>query len=253
MMTWTIKEVISDTLRAFGRNWKALVLSHVIAFAIVVAPLAVWAEIMIPTGIAFRNAAPEMEALAISTFIMSTLAAVGLAIMFAPALSRIALAATRDQRPRLGDLFTFDRVGTFFVASLLTGLAISGGTLLFVVPGIIVALGLSLVSFFVVDGPAGVSASDALRASWNATRGHRRHILGLLLLVGLTNMITSLLAQSSLFLLPLAVALMVFQPAFTGTLMAVLYGRLCPRPIAADGTTPVVPDGSSPAKDPGTI
>src|SRR5262249_31959774 len=99
-------------------------------------------------------------------------------LLFAPALARIALAAARGQRPRIADLFDFRRAGSLFVAALLSGLAIMGGFLLLIIPGFIALIGLGFVSFFVVDGPEDRGALDALRASWNATRGHRLHLFG---------------------------------------------------------------------------
>ena len=54
----------------------------------------------------------------------------------------MALSAARGGRPRLGEVFDFSRAGTYLGAGFLSGLAVFAGSLLLVVPGIIVAMAL---------------------------------------------------------------------------------------------------------------
>jgi len=72
---------------------------------------------------------------------------------------------------------------SMFGAQLLTALAVLGAMLLFIVPGIIVALGFSLAALVIVDQRLGAVA--ALGKSWSLTQGHRMNlfVLGLLLIV----------------------------------------------------------------------
>ena len=66
----------------------------------------------------------------------------------------------------------FERFVDTFVAGLLYTIAVSIGTLLLIVPGIIVACGLGLTFFIMVDDP-NISGTDALQQSWNMMRGQK--------------------------------------------------------------------------------
>ena len=85
---------------------------------------------------------------------------------------RMFLAAVREQPAPMSLLFSgADRLLTMFGAMFLTGLAVGVGTILLIVPGIIVYLGLWLGKFYVVDREQG--AVDALQSSWRDTAGNR--------------------------------------------------------------------------------
>ena len=66
----------------------------------------------------------------------------------------------------------FERFADTLVAGLLYSLAVGIGTCLLIVPGIIVACGLSMTFFIMVDDQ-NVSGLDALQKSWNMMRGHK--------------------------------------------------------------------------------
>ena len=66
----------------------------------------------------------------------------------------------------------FERFVDTFIAGLLFLLAVTLGTFLLIVPGIIVALGLSMTFFIMVDDP-NVSGSEAISQSWNMMKGHK--------------------------------------------------------------------------------
>lgn len=232
-MTWTIGDVIAQTFRFFARNWVTLVVGNLLAIVIGSAPLVLWAAVTLAPLYAKLAAGGTPREVVLAT-VAGSLALAGasslvLWILFAPALSRIAVAAARDQRPRLADLFDFRRAGTFLGAGMLAAIAICGGTLLLIVPGIIAAIGLSLVSFFVVDEPA-LGALDALNASWRATRGHRLHLFGLLLVGAMANAILQTILGLSLYLTPLLVALMLVSTPLWTLALALVYLRIRPQP-----------------------
>jgi hypothetical protein len=62
--------------------------------------------------------------------------------------------------------------------SLLTMLAVIGGLILLIVPGVIIALRLSLASYYLVDRNLGVM--EAYKASWHATKGHLGKLWGII-------------------------------------------------------------------------
>ncbi|MCH5235168.1 MAG: DUF975 family protein [Muribaculaceae bacterium] len=66
----------------------------------------------------------------------------------------------------------FERFVDTLVAGLLLSLAVGFGTLLLIVPGIIVGCGLSMTFFIMVDDP-NISGIDALQQSWNMMSGHK--------------------------------------------------------------------------------
>lgn len=80
----------------------------------------------------------------------------------------------RNEKIEINDFFEFAK--KHWVISLLTtllaGLFILGGTILLVIPGIVVSIGLSFVSYVVVDNPE-LSAMEIIKKSWNLTNGHK--------------------------------------------------------------------------------
>jgi uncharacterized membrane protein len=82
----------------------------------------------------------------------------------------------RNRDPQFWDLFSgFSHYGTLFIAGLLTQLLVYIGTLLFIIPGIIVGLGLSQTLFLLSDDPE-MGAIDAMQLSWNMMRGHKMEL-----------------------------------------------------------------------------
>ena len=84
------------------------------------------------------------------------------------------LACNIDRRENnLNLLFKgFERFAETLVAGLLMSLAIGIGFVLLIVPGIIVACGLGMTFFIMVDDPR-ISGIDALQQSWNMMKGHK--------------------------------------------------------------------------------
>lgn len=66
----------------------------------------------------------------------------------------------------------FERFGETLVAGLLYTLAVSLGFILLIVPGIIVACGLGMTFFLMLDDQ-NLSGIDALQRSWNMMKGHK--------------------------------------------------------------------------------
>jgi uncharacterized membrane protein len=86
-----------------------------------------------------------------------------------------ALKAARGQPTSFGDPFSGGRFfGQMLIALFLTGLLTVIGGIFCLVPGIIVALGLALNSMLIVD--QGLSGVDALKRSWEMTKGHKLNL-----------------------------------------------------------------------------
>jgi uncharacterized membrane protein len=233
-MPWTVSDVIEETFRAFGRNWVTLVVGNLIAGAIALAPVMLWAAVVVPPLLA-RTGQPDPSTLkvALGSMALAGVSSLVLWILFSPALSRIAIAAARGERPRIADVFDFQRAGSYLGTGLLVGVYACIGTLLFIVPGIIVAIGLSLAAFFVVDGPHNVGTLGAIEASWTATRGHRLPMFGLACLAGVINWILQTVFGLSVWLMPLQIALMLVATPLWTLSLAIIYLRLRPQPRGA--------------------
>lgn len=97
--------------------------------------------------------------------------------LFRGGLAKIWLCAARRQELRFGDLFAGFR---YFLPlaglTLLTQALFVVSLPFFMVPSIVVGLGLSMTPFYVVDAEMGLI--DAMKASWAATRGHKASLLG---------------------------------------------------------------------------
>ena len=213
-MSWTISDVIERTLGSFGRNWVALVVGNLVAMLIAFLPAGLCAAIVLPPLYKQAQSGGPGELVVVGSvapLFLSVLASLVLSCLFAPALSRMALAAARGERPRVAQVFDFRRAGTLLGAGFLSALAVMGATLLFIVPGIIVGVALSLVSFFVVDD-ARLDAFDALRASREATRGHRLRLFGLFVVAAAVNVALHEILQSSVWLAPFQLALALAWP-----------------------------------------
>lgn len=87
-----------------------------------------------------------------------------------------------NELPSIGKMFTDaldvvkKRWVTVTVASVLYFLAVFAGTLLFVIPGIIVALGFSMYLYLSLDEPE-LSGVELLKKSWEMTKGYKLSLL----------------------------------------------------------------------------
>jgi len=96
-------------------------------------------------------------------------------------IASFALKVARGQPVQFGDVFAGGPYfGRMFVAALVAGIAVTLGMCLLIVPGVIVALGISQYTYVVVD--QGVGGIDALKKSWEMTNGHRMNLFVFVLL-----------------------------------------------------------------------
>lgn len=108
----------------------------------------------------------------------------------------------------------FSRFVPLIITAFVMVVVVGVGLVLLVVPGIIAALGLSFAPYLVLD--RGLSAADALRASWQMMDGHKLDLF----LLGVASMVIALLSA-----IPLGLGLLVTIPmlSFAGP---VLYNRV---------------------------
>ncbi len=95
--------------------------------------------------------------------------------------SIFSLKLARKEEVELNDLFDgFKDFERSLLAYFLMVLIVCVGTVFFIIPGIILALGLSQTMFILADDPE-IDAVDALKKSWEMMRGHKTDlfVLGL--------------------------------------------------------------------------
>jgi hypothetical protein len=97
------------------------------------------------------------------------------------------LVAIKDQAEGIGFQEAFKRsqvkIGAFFVISFLTGLAVFGGLLLLIIPGIIFALWFSQAPYIYIE--QGIEGTDALKKSKYYVKGRTGQIFGKMFYIGI--------------------------------------------------------------------
>ncbi|MBQ6546865.1 MAG: DUF975 family protein [Bacilli bacterium] len=82
------------------------------------------------------------------------------------------------------------------LVSILVGLAVMAGTILFIIPGIIIGIGLTFYQEVFVDNPD-LNVTDVIKKAWELTKGHKGEIF----VLGLSFIGWSLLGVLTLFIL----------------------------------------------------
>ena len=113
----------------------------------------------------------------ISLSILSLIVAGPLAL----GLSIYVLNISRDNSPYYNNIFDgFKPLGKVLGVYFLTKLAVLTGIIFFMVPGIILGMGLSMSYFIMIDKPE-LGVIDTLKESWRIMKGNKTKFLGLLL------------------------------------------------------------------------
>lgn len=166
---WQIGEVIGHAWNMFKSSWPTLVFTQFLSGLLGGIPNYV-------PGILVATEAVEVNSATYWT-IYSVCLLLGLVVttFFTGGMIKVWCAAARGQTPQFGDMFTGgSRFLPLLGALFLTLLAVGFGYVLLIVPGIILGLGLAFAQFYVVDQNMG--PIDALKASWEATKGHKGHL-----------------------------------------------------------------------------
>ena len=149
---------------------------------------------------------------------------------------RIMLDIHDGKQPEFSDLFThWNLLGKYIAVSILGGIVTMIGFFLLIVPGIIASIGLSLAMYYVID--KGMGPIDALKASWEDTKGVKLDLLGFFILIWLINMAGAF---------ALGVGMLVTLP-LSGLAMVYVYrhlsgGSAAPQMATAAPATPAAPE-----------
>jgi uncharacterized membrane protein len=191
-LDWEVTELLSGAWNVFTRHWAPLCVGMLIAGLIISVPLiVVYVAIMVMAITASEaansgnpDAAGTMALIMGGVALLAVLLVFLLSPIFTARLLRMSLTAVRGGTPQVGDLFKGEmRYGSMLALTLLQTFCIFLGYLLLIVPGVILALGLYFSVYFVVDRRMG--ATDAMKASWQATTGRKGQVFVLMLVLGL--------------------------------------------------------------------
>lgn len=180
---WGVEEVLRQSWEIVKQHWVALIFGPLIGSVIGSVP----GQIFNSVG----RASQDKDTI-IAMAVVGGIVGFFVQTFFTAGAMQLALTGARGGAPQVTQVFSggpayLRLLGT----SLLVTLAIMGGLLLLVVPGIILALGFSMAPYYAVD--AGMGPVEAMRASWNAMDGHKASFF-LFGLVGLVLAIVGLAA-----------------------------------------------------------
>ena len=201
--SWEIGEAMSTGVEGLRTHWRVLVPAMLVVSFLTEG-----------LSLAMNSAGESLGGTAEGTL---ALASTGISLVLGAVLSagmmQITLDTARGQKPRLASLVErADRALPLIGAYLLMVGAIFLGSLAFIIPGIIAAVGLSFAPMLVVDRKA--AAGEALRGSWTLLDGHKAKLFRLGLVCTGLMLVTMLpfgaLAMSS----PVLGALLMMIPIF---------------------------------------
>jgi hypothetical protein len=181
-----IGEILSTAFQLYRRHWRTLL---TIA-AVVVVPLTLLhyllGDLIRTQGETTRNGVVETATWSVGIAgLLAALAGILMYLVLTGAITRAVAAEVAGQDPSVEQSyrFGFHRLGSVLLVSVLVGLAIVGGLILFIIPGIYIAVRLCVsIEALVVEGRRG---TEAMGRSWGLVGGHWWHAFGTIVVGGL--------------------------------------------------------------------
>lgn len=168
---WTVSEVVSIGWSRIKADGGPLVVASFVAQGIAGVPG------QIPAVLRLVGVVDERDVAYWIVFSVCTLATLIAGAWFRGGMIKVWLDAARGKKVDVGDIFKGGRFfGRVLAAELIWYLATLFGTVLLVVPGIYVGLGLGFCTTVIVDRDVG--AMEGLRESWRLMNGQRMGVLG---------------------------------------------------------------------------
>jgi uncharacterized membrane protein len=134
--------------------------------------LVLFVEMLFSLPMGFSNVFFNVDYLGL--FTISLFNVVYVVLVFMPVsygTAWVFLKAVRGDPFRVQDMFfAYQQFGNILIANFLVGFIVGAGFVMLLVPGIIFACKLAFVPYLVMDEK--MEAVDAVRKSWNMTRGH---------------------------------------------------------------------------------
>ena len=181
-----IREILSTGFQLYRRHWRTLL---AIA-AVVVVPITLlhylFGDLVRTRGETTRNGVVETASWSVGiAALLAALAGVLMYLVLTGAITRAVAAEVAGEDPSVEQSyrFGFHRLGSVLLVSVLVGLAIVGGLILFIIPGIYIGIRLCVsIEALVVEGRRG---TEAMGRSWGLVGGHWWHAFGTVVVGGL--------------------------------------------------------------------
>jgi hypothetical protein len=181
-----IGEILSTAFQLYQRHWRTLL---AIA-AVVVVPFTLLQYLLgdqlRTRGEVTSNGVVETATWAVGIAgLVAALAGVVMFLVLTGAITRAVAAEVAGEDPGVEQSyrFGFHRFWSVLLVSVLVGLAIIGGLILFIIPGIYIGVRLAVsIETLVVEGRRG---TQAMGRSWELVGGHWWHAYGTLVVAGL--------------------------------------------------------------------
>ncbi|MGZ6546295.1 MAG: hypothetical protein ACXVEI_13410 [Actinomycetota bacterium] len=186
----TLGEILSAAFNIYKANASKLML----IVAIVVVPLSFISALF--TGVVFAGTKHTVVGtdivvidrsfvLFLAGLLIATVIGFIISFVLQAAILRAAAQATIGDPvdPEESFRFGFKRLGSVILLSLLVGLAILGGLILLIIPGLIIAVLLSVsIPVLIVENRRG---TEAMSRSWNLVKGHFWHAVGVIIVAAI--------------------------------------------------------------------
>jgi hypothetical protein len=222
-------EILSTAFQLYQRHWRTLLAIAavvVVPFTLLQYLLGDWVR---ARGEVTRNGV-VIETTTWSVGIAGLVAALAGVVMFlvlTGAITRAVAAEVAGEDPSVEQSyrFGFHRLGSVLLVSVLVGLAIVGGLILFIIPGIYIGVRLAVsIEALVVEGRRG---TQAMGRSWELVGGHWWHAFGTMVVAGLLTgvvnaVITTPFNNTSWFVQAVAAAVATVVTLPYGVLVGVL-------------------------------
>jgi hypothetical protein len=187
-----VGEILSTALQLYRRHWRTLL---TIA-AVVVVPITLLhyllGDLVRTQGETTRNGVVETATWSVGIAgLVAALAGILMYLVLTGAITRAVAAEVAGEDPSVEQSyrFGFHRIWSVLLVSVLVGLAIIGGLILFVIPGIYIGVRLAVsIEALVVEGRRG---TQAMGRSWGLVGGHWWHAFGTLLVATLLTAIVN--------------------------------------------------------------
>lgn len=178
---WSIGEVFQLAWELYKQNWGPLTAGLFLTAMLSNIPSQT-PNLLVALGVARDTS--DIRHITIPCMVIGWIASA----YFSAGFVRATTGMLRTGTMRFADIFSAgSRFLPYLALTALSSICILLGMIAFIVPGVILALGVSLARYYVVDQRLG--PIDAMRTSWNATVGHKANIflfylVGTLLLLG---------------------------------------------------------------------
>jgi hypothetical protein len=193
-----VGEILSAAFRLYQRQWRTLLaIAAVVVVPITLLQYLVGNQVRSQSQVTSSGVVVSTPSWAVGiSGLVAVLAGVLMYLVLTGAITRAVAAEVAGEDPGLEQSyrFGFHRLGSVLVVSVLVGLAILGGLILLVIPGIYIGVRLAVsIEALVVEGRRG---TQAMSRSWELVGGHWWHAFGTLVVAGLlTGLVNTLITS----------------------------------------------------------